>query len=112
MATEKEVAAKELEQTEEELHKIRITLSSRNVKSLEKVCADLISGAKEKELQVSGPVRLPTKKLRICTRKAPNGEGESLVYNYARARQGSKRSRYYYNSFALSIIYLISIHAS
>ncbi len=76
MATEKEVAAKELEVAEEELHKIRITLSSRNVKSLEKVCKDLIMGAKEKELQVSGPVRLPTKRLRICTRKAPNGEGE------------------------------------
>merc|ERR1711872_407746 len=28
------------------IHRIRITLTSRNVKSLEKVCADLIKGAK------------------------------------------------------------------
>eukprot|EP00899_Mesostigma_viride_P004277 jgi/Mesvir1/13850/Mv15995-RA.1 len=56
-------------------HRIRITLSSRNVKSLEKVCADLIRGAKEKRLRVKGPVRMPTKVLRITTRKSPCGEG-------------------------------------
>ncbi|CAD7946357.1 unnamed protein product [Amoebophrya sp. A25] len=64
-----------MEQEEETLHKIRITLTSRNVKSLEKVCSDLIEGAKSKDLTCKGPVRLPTKRLRICTRKAPNGEG-------------------------------------
>uniref|UniRef100_A0A5F8A012 Small ribosomal subunit protein uS10 n=1 Tax=Macaca mulatta TaxID=9544 RepID=A0A5F8A012_MACMU len=47
------------------IHRIRITLTSRNVKSLEKVCADLIRGAKEKNL----------KTLRITTRKTPCGEG-------------------------------------
>ncbi|CEM30684.1 unnamed protein product [Vitrella brassicaformis CCMP3155] len=60
---------------ETRMHKIRITLTSKNVKSLEKVCSDLISGAKEKNLQVKGPVRLPTKTLRITTRKSPCGEG-------------------------------------
>ena len=57
------------------VHRIRITLTSRNVKNLEKVCADLIRGAKEKRLKVKGPVRLPTKVLRITTRKTPCGEG-------------------------------------
>merc|ERR1711879_206636 len=56
-------------------HKIRITLTSRNVQNLEKVCRDLISGAKRERLTVKGPVRLPTKKLRITTRKSPCGEG-------------------------------------
>ncbi|WYZ43174.1 hypothetical protein EsH8_VI_000873 [Colletotrichum jinshuiense] len=56
-------------------HKIRITLSSRNVKSLEKVSAELIERAKSKDLRVSGPVRLPTKTLKITTRKTPCGEG-------------------------------------
>ena len=32
------------------IHRIRITHTSRNVKSLEKVCADLIRGEKEKNL--------------------------------------------------------------
>ena len=39
------------------------------------VCADLIKGAKEKNLKVKGPVRMPTKVLRITTRKTPCGEG-------------------------------------
>ena len=39
------------------------------------VCADLIRGAKDKQLKVKGPVRMPTKVLRITTRKSPCGEG-------------------------------------
>jgi small subunit ribosomal protein S20e len=35
----------------------------------------LISRAKDKQLVVKGPVRMPTKTLRITTRKTPNGEG-------------------------------------
>lgn len=58
-----------------QIHRIRITLTSRNVRNLEKVCADLIRGAKEKQLKVKGPVRMPTKVLHITTRKTPCGEG-------------------------------------
>ena len=57
------------------VHRIRITLTSRNVTNLEKVCADLKKGAVEKKLHCKGPVRLPTKILKITTRKAPSGEG-------------------------------------
>ncbi|XP_074319596.1 small ribosomal subunit protein uS10z/uS10x-like [Silene latifolia] len=64
-----------MEESLEQLHKIRITLSSKNVKNLEKVCADLIRGAKDKQLRVKGPVRIPTKVLKITTRKSPCGEG-------------------------------------
>ena len=58
-------------------HKIRITLTtSKSVANLEKVCADLIRGARdEKGLKVRGPVRMPTKVLRLTTRKSPCGEG-------------------------------------
>merc|ERR1712007_123285 len=63
------------EASEVQVHRIRITLTSRNVKNLEKVCADLKNKANEQNLAVSGPVRLPTKILRITTRKAPSGEG-------------------------------------
>merc|ERR1712059_234776 len=68
-------AAKPFEGEETRIHKIRIYLTSRNVKALEKVCTDLIKGAKDKRLMCKGPVRMPTKTLRIMTRKAPNGEG-------------------------------------
>ncbi len=39
------------------------------------VCQELIRGAKDKNLKVKGPVRMPTKVLRITTRKTPCGEG-------------------------------------
>jgi len=61
--------------SEASFHRIRITLNSRNVKNLEKVCEDLIRGAKDQNLTVKGPVRMPTKVLRLTTRKSPCGEG-------------------------------------
>ncbi|GJN94346.1 hypothetical protein Rhopal_007420-T1 [Rhodotorula paludigena] len=33
-------------------HRIRITLTSRNVKNLEKVCTDLVNCSKDKDLRV------------------------------------------------------------
>jgi len=56
-------------------HRIRITLTSLNVENLEKVCSDLKKGATDRKLRVAGPVRMPTKRLRITTRKSPCGEG-------------------------------------
>jgi small subunit ribosomal protein S20e len=63
-------------------HRIRITLTSRNVKNLEKVCNDLINRAKDKQLKTKGPVRIPTKTLRITTRKTPCGEGSKTWDRY------------------------------
>jgi ribosomal protein uS10 len=46
------------------------------------VCSDLVRGAKDKRLKVKGPVRLPTKTLRITTRKSPCGEGTNTYDRY------------------------------
>ncbi|KAI9139469.1 40S ribosomal protein S20 [Paraphysoderma sedebokerense] len=70
------------EAVEAKIHRIRITLTSRHVKNLEKVCSDLINRAKDKQLKVKGPVRLPTKVLRITTRKTPCGEGSKTWDRY------------------------------
>jgi len=64
------------------IHKIRITLTSGNVKNLEKFSTDLINRAKDKNLRVKGPVRLPTKVLKITTRKSPCGEGSKTWDRY------------------------------
>ena len=66
----------------QKIHKIRITLTSRKVQSLEKVCQELIERAKSKDLRVKGPVRLPTKSLKITTRKTPCGEGSKTWDTY------------------------------
>ena len=39
------------------------------------VCSEINRLALSKSVQVSGPVRMPTKFLRITTRKSPCGEG-------------------------------------
>ncbi|XP_028091313.1 40S ribosomal protein S20-2-like [Camellia sinensis] len=69
-----------LEESQEQIHKIRITLESAyNViaheRSLFDLCADLVHGAKDKRLRVKGPARMPTKVLHITTRMPPCGEG-------------------------------------
>uniref|UniRef100_A0A1I7ZH00 Small ribosomal subunit protein uS10 n=1 Tax=Steinernema glaseri TaxID=37863 RepID=A0A1I7ZH00_9BILA len=76
MKSEKPLVAEEIE------HRIRITLTSQNIASLEKVCEQLIAGAKDKHLVVKGPVRMPTKVLRITTRKTPCGEGSKTWDRY------------------------------
>ncbi len=58
-----------------QIHRIRITLTSTKVKAVEKVVADLKNKALAKHLKVSGPVRMPTKNLKITIRKSPCGEG-------------------------------------
>ena len=70
-----DAAKKSIDDEASKIHRIRITLTSLDVKSLEKVCADLKRGAVERNLKVAGPVRMPTKKLKIVTRKSPCGEG-------------------------------------
>lgn len=70
------------DQTPSKIHRIRITLTSRNVKNLEKVCADLIHRAKVAKLKTKGPVRMPTKVLAITTRKSPCGEGSKTFDRY------------------------------
>ena len=74
--------AKTLPGGEQQKYRIRITLTSRNVVNLEKVCTELKRKAKERHLKVSGPVRLPTKVLRLTTRKTPCGEGSNTWDRY------------------------------
>lgn len=65
-----------------QIHKIRITLVSSKVKQLEKVSANIIRNAETYNLIKKGPVRLPTKVLKISTRKTPNGEGSKTWDTY------------------------------
>lgn len=59
----------------QEIHRIRITLTSTKVAAVEKVCADLKNKALSRQLKVCGPVRMPTKHLKLVVRKSPCGEG-------------------------------------
>ena len=69
--------SKDEKKQEEEVEKptIRIILKSRETKNLQNVTNTLISRAKGKQLEISGPRFMPNKHLKITTRKSPCGEG-------------------------------------
>jgi small subunit ribosomal protein S10 len=57
------------------MQKARIKLASTNVRSLEEVCNQVKQIAERTGVRMSGPIPLPTKRIRITTRKSPDGEG-------------------------------------
>ena len=63
------------EYNSDELPTIRIILKSQDVKNLDFVANKIAEIAKDKKMEVAGPIFLPTKKLAITTRKSPCGEG-------------------------------------
>ncbi|CCD23199.1 40S ribosomal uS10 domain-containing protein NDAI_0B01650 [Naumovozyma dairenensis CBS 421] len=70
------------EQEAPQIIKIRITLTSTKVKQLENVSNNIVLNAEQHNLVKKGPVRLPTKVLKISTRKTPNGEGSKTWETY------------------------------
>ncbi len=57
------------------VQKARIHLTSTDITRLEEVCKELKDIAVTTGVRVAGPIPLPTKRLRVPTRKSPCGEG-------------------------------------
>jgi small subunit ribosomal protein S10 len=55
--------------------KVRIKLNSTDIETLNTICESIKELAKKSGIAISGPVPLPTKKLKITTRKSPCGNG-------------------------------------
>jgi len=55
--------------------KVRIKLNSTDIEMLNAICDKIQEIAKGSGIAVSGPVPLPTKKLKVTTRKSPCGDG-------------------------------------
>jgi len=55
--------------------KVRVKLNSTNIEMLNNICDTIKSIAKKSGIVLSGPVPLPTKKLKVTTRKSPCGDG-------------------------------------
>jgi len=54
---------------------VRIKLGSLNIKELNEVCDTIKEIAKRSGVVISGPIPLPTKRMKITTRKSPCGDG-------------------------------------
>jgi ribosomal protein uS10 len=57
------------------MEKARIILIGKEAKTLEDVCAQIVDVTQKTNTKYSGPIPLPTKKMRITTRKAVSGDG-------------------------------------
>jgi small subunit ribosomal protein S10 len=55
--------------------RVRIKLNSTNIEMLNSICESIKDIAKKSGINISGPVPLPTQKLKITTRKSPCGNG-------------------------------------
>ena len=82
----------------------RITLTSRKCAAIEKVCTELLERAKSKDLRVKGPVRLPTKNLKVTTRKTPCGEG-SKTWDTYEMRLHKRLIEYVFFSFPMLLFH-------
>jgi len=57
------------------MQKAKIKLIGRDKDKIDHICEQIIDIAKRAEVDVSGIVRLPTKVLKLTSRKSPDGEG-------------------------------------
>ncbi len=57
------------------MSKVRIKLNSTDIEMLNEICGSIQDLAKKSGITISGPVPLPTKKLKVTTRKSPCGDG-------------------------------------
>jgi len=57
------------------MSKVRIKLNSSDIEMLNATCETLKGIAKKAGIIPKGPVPLPTKKLKVTTRKSPCGDG-------------------------------------
>ncbi len=55
--------------------KARIKLSGLNPKELDRICTQIKEIANKTGVEISGPVPLPTRRMVVPVRKAPDGEG-------------------------------------
>lgn len=64
------------------MQKARIKLASTDIDKINDVCTYINDIAEKTGVAMKGPVPLPTRRLKITTRKSPNGDGKASFENY------------------------------
>ena len=64
------------------MQKARIKLASTDINKINEVCQFIKDIAEKTGVEMRGPIPLPTKKLRVTTRKSPDGEGKATWERY------------------------------
>ncbi len=64
------------------MQKARIKLASTEIDKINQVCSDIKDIAEKTGVDLRGPIALPTKRLKLTTRKSPDGEGKASWERY------------------------------
>tara|TARA_Y100000310_G_C20444156_1_gene697523 strand:+ start:407 stop:715 length:309 start_codon:yes stop_codon:yes gene_type:complete len=64
------------------MQKARINLASADINQLNNICGAIKDIAQKTKVKMSGPITLPTRKLKLTTRKSPDGEGKASWERY------------------------------
>ena len=64
------------------MQKARIKLASIDISKINEVSNYISDIAEKTGVEMRGPIPLPTKKLRVTTRKSPDGEGRATWERY------------------------------
>ena len=64
------------------MQKARIKLASIDISKVNEVCNYIKDIAEKTGVVMRGPIPLPTKKLKVTTRKSPDGEGAATWERY------------------------------
>ena len=69
-------------QTQQKKQKIRIRLKGYDYRVVDRATKDIVETARRTGAVVVGPIPLPTKKLKVTTRKSPCGDGKATFDRY------------------------------
>ena len=64
------------------MQKARINLASPDIDKMNQICQSIKDISEKTGVQMRGPIPLPTKKLKLTTRKSPDGEGKASWERY------------------------------
>jgi len=64
------------------MQKARIKLASIDIDKINEVCSYINDIVEKTGVEMRGPIPMPTKKLKITTRKSPDGEGKATWERY------------------------------
>ncbi len=64
------------------MQKARIKLASTDIDKVNAICSSINEIADKTGVDMRGPIPMPTKKLKLTTRKSPSGEGKASWEKY------------------------------
>ncbi len=64
------------------MQKARIKIASTNIEKVNEICQAIKDIAEKTGVVMRGPIPLPTKKLKVTTRKSPCGDGTATWERY------------------------------